>query len=292
MQRSDIAIIGAGIMGVSTACELARKGARVVVIDQARLPNPRAASVDHSKVFRFAYPDPLYAKLAVDALARWRALELRTGIKLHTQTGALLIARSDESIEAEYYKTLRSLGLECDKLDSRLVSAHFPQFNSRAFAYGVYDPSGAILHAEDAVLALIKLATASGVKFIEGERVVELKQGKWSSLTIVAESGHKVECERAMATAHEWNRAERATVVAAFADLEVADVREVTRVESDAGVNERWCVVKESTRRHFADEPVGLAGAEEEVDFGEGFAEFVGVAFDHAAHGGDHATRA
>src|ERR1043165_2359913 len=93
MQRSDIAIIGAGIMGVSAACELARKGARVVVIDQAHLPNPRAASVDHSKVFRFAYPDPLYAKLAVDALARWRALELRTGVKLHTQTGAL---RSEE----------------------------------------------------------------------------------------------------------------------------------------------------------------------------------------------------
>jgi len=206
MQRSDIAIIGAGIMGVSAACELARKGARVVVIDQAHLPNPRAASVDHSKVFRFAYPDPLYAKLAVDALARWRALELRTGAKLHTQTGALLIARSDQSIEAEYYKTLRSLGLECDKLDSRLVSAHFPQFNSRAFAYGVYDPSGAILHAEGAVRALIKLAIASGVRFVEGERVVELKQGKWSSLTITSESGHKVECERAMVSSGPWSR--------------------------------------------------------------------------------------
>jgi hypothetical protein len=49
---------------------------------------------------------------------------------------------------------------------------------------------------------------------------------------------------------------------------------------------------RESARRDFADEPVGFAGAEEEVDFGEGFAEFVGVAFDHAADGGDHAARA
>ena len=38
-----------------------------------------------------------------------------------------------------------------------------------------------------------------------------------------------VERERAMLAAHERNRAERAAVVAAFADLEVADVREDRR---------------------------------------------------------------
>ena len=84
-------------MGAATARELARDGARVVMLDQSRLPNPRAASIDHSKVFRYAYPDPFYVSLAVDALKRWRELESATGKRLLTETGALLLGNREPS---------------------------------------------------------------------------------------------------------------------------------------------------------------------------------------------------
>jgi sarcosine oxidase len=205
MQIFDVAIVGAGVMGAAAACELAREGARVALADQSPIPNPRAASVDHSKVFRFAYPDPLYVKLAVDSLHRWRKIESETGTRLLTQTGALLIGRREPSFETECYEALRSLGLESEKLDSRQASARFPQFNSRAFAYGVYDPSGAILHAETAVRALIDLARHRGVGVIEGERVIEARQAG-SRVSIVTETGHEIECERAMIASGPWSR--------------------------------------------------------------------------------------
>ena len=44
MQTFDAAIVGAGVMGAAAACELAREGAKVALIDQSTLPNPRAAS--------------------------------------------------------------------------------------------------------------------------------------------------------------------------------------------------------------------------------------------------------
>ncbi len=205
MQIFDVAIVGAGVMGAAAACELAREGARVALADQSPIPNPRAASVDHSKVFRFAYPDPLYVKLAVDSLHRWRKIESETGTRLLTQTGALLIGRREPSFETECYEALRSLGLESEKLDSRQASARFPQFNSSAFAYGVYDPSGAILHAETAVRALIDLARHRGVGVIEGERVIEARQAG-SRVSIVTETGHEIECERAMIASGPWSR--------------------------------------------------------------------------------------
>src|SRR5687767_260983 len=158
MRTFDVAIVGAGVMGASAACELAREGAKVALIDQSILPNPRGASIDHSKVFRFAYPDTFYVKLAVDALDRWRRLELETATRLLTHTGALLIGRRWPSIEIEYYEALRAEGLEAELLDSQKVAARFPQFDSNAFAYCVYDPSGAVLHAETAIRALIGLA--------------------------------------------------------------------------------------------------------------------------------------
>jgi len=205
MQTFDVAIVGTGVMGAAAACELAREGARVAMIDQSPLPNPRAASVDHSKVFRFAYPDPLYVKLAVDSLNRWRKIESETGSRLLTQTGALLIGKREPSLETECYEAMRSLGLDSEKLDSRQASARFPQFNSSAFAYGVYDPGGAILRAETAVRALIDLAPQRGVEIIEGERVIEARQAG-SRVSIVDESGHDIECERAMIASGPWSR--------------------------------------------------------------------------------------
>ncbi len=193
-------------MGAAAACDLAREGASVALVDQSAMPNPRAASVDHSKVFRFAYPDPLYVKLAVDALKRWREIESETATRLLTQTGALLIGKREPSFETECYEALRSLGLESEKLDSRQASARFPQFNRSAFAFGVYDPSGAILHAETAVRVLIDLARQRGVEIVEDERVIEVKQAAGSRVSIVTDSGCEIECERAMIASGPWSR--------------------------------------------------------------------------------------
>src|SRR5215471_18891846 len=99
MQTFDVVIVGAGVMGAAAACELAHDGARVALIDQSQLPNPGAASVDHSKVFRYAYPETLYVSLAVDARKRWLELEANAGMHLLTQTGALLLGRRESSFE-------------------------------------------------------------------------------------------------------------------------------------------------------------------------------------------------
>src|SRR5687767_8953275 len=104
MREFDVAIIGGGIMGAAAACEAASAGARVALLDQAALPNPRAASTDHSKVFRFAYPDPLYARMAMNALELWRELEQETGATLLTSTGILLLGQARPSIETRTHE--------------------------------------------------------------------------------------------------------------------------------------------------------------------------------------------
>jgi len=202
MQAFDIGIIGGGIMGAAAACELTRQGARVALIDQSALPSPRAASTDHSKVFRFAYPDPLYAEMAARALDLWRELEEETGARLLTQTGVLMIGRNQSSVEAETYETLRALRLEVEMLDNRETAARFPQFNSERFAYSVFDASGAILHAVDAVRVLIELAGRRGARIIESERVTRIEPG----VRIITEAGNEFECARLMIASGPWTR--------------------------------------------------------------------------------------
>jgi sarcosine oxidase len=206
MQAFDIAIVGAGIMGAAAACELCLGGARVALIDGARLPNPRAASTDHSKVFRFAYPDALYARMAVDALALWRSLEQETGARLLTPTGVLMIGRDQTSPEAQTHETLRSLGLEVEMLASDETAARFPQFNCDAFAYSVYDAAGGLLHAERAVCALVELARSRGARIIEADRVIEINQSAKGRARVRLESGNELECAQVMAATGPWTR--------------------------------------------------------------------------------------
>src|ERR1044072_3289269 len=206
MQAFDIAIIGAGIMGAAAASELAREGADVALIDQSLLPYPRAASTDHSKVFRFAYPDPLYARMAVDARKLWRSLEEETGARLLTPTGVLMIGRDHTSPEAETHETLRAMGLEVEMMSNRETAARFPQFDANRFAYSVYDPGGALLHAEAALRALIELARRRGARVIELERASRIEQSADGRVRIITESGNEFECAKLMIASGPWTR--------------------------------------------------------------------------------------
>jgi monomeric sarcosine oxidase len=206
MQTFDIIIIGAGVMGTAAACEVARSGARVALIDQARLPNPRAASIDHSKIFRFAYPDALYARLAVDALADWRALEEETGARLLTPAGLLWMGKAESSVESEVAATLRALGLEAEMMTNVETAARFPQFNPEAFAHAVLDPSGAITEAERAVKTMIALARQRGVTIIESLRVTGIEPAAGAKVRIITEAGEPLECRRALIAAGPWTR--------------------------------------------------------------------------------------
>ncbi|HWN99076.1 MAG TPA: FAD-dependent oxidoreductase, partial [Blastocatellia bacterium] len=108
--------------------------------------------------------------------------------------------------ETETYKALRSLGLEAEMLDSSAVAGRFPQFNPEAFAFGVYDPNGAILHAERAVRAALELARQRGVVLMEGRRVIGVERSEGSRVRIVIEAGGTCECNCAVIASGPWTR--------------------------------------------------------------------------------------
>src|SRR6185437_16478845 len=73
-----------------------------------------------------------------------------------------------------------------------------------------------------------------------------------------------IERERAMLAAHERDRAERASVIAPLAHLEVSHVTEVAGVEPHAGVQRHRRVrVEHAALEQLGDEAVHLGGAEE-----------------------------
>ena len=89
MQRVDVVVIGAGAMGSATAWWLARRGRSVALVEQFEQGHARGSSHGASRIFRYAYADPGYVRMAQAALPLWRELEDDTDTALLEITGGL-----------------------------------------------------------------------------------------------------------------------------------------------------------------------------------------------------------
>ena len=74
-QLRDVAIIGAGLLGLAAARALAARGRDVVVLEQAEIGHQAAGSKGSCRIFRLGYPDPAY----VTAARRGRRALARAG---------------------------------------------------------------------------------------------------------------------------------------------------------------------------------------------------------------------
>ena len=63
-----MAVIGAGAMGSAAAWWLARRGVDVVLFDQFEAGHTRGSSHGATRIFRMAYDDPAYVRMAQAAL--------------------------------------------------------------------------------------------------------------------------------------------------------------------------------------------------------------------------------
>jgi len=95
---ADVVVVGSGAFGASAAYHLARRGARVAVLERAALASqtsPRAAGLSSQ-----VRATPGLTKLAQRAVAKLAAFTDETGQPLRfTQSGALKIARTERDAE-------------------------------------------------------------------------------------------------------------------------------------------------------------------------------------------------
>src|SRR5437016_10039718 len=81
----DAIVIGVGGMGSAACFELARRGRRVLGLEQYPLVHDRGSSHGHTRIIRTAYYEhPNYVPLLRRAWERWYELEQLTGRHLVT----------------------------------------------------------------------------------------------------------------------------------------------------------------------------------------------------------------
>src|SRR3954451_2851030 len=119
----NIAIIGAGVMGLATGWALKRRGHQPAVYEQFEVGHPHGSSHGRSRIFRLAYAEDDYVRLAQEALGVWRELEAETGETVLELHGLVEVVRTLEESTAH---TLERNGVAWERLDREEAMRRYP----------------------------------------------------------------------------------------------------------------------------------------------------------------------
>ena len=173
----DAIVLGVGGMGSATCLELARRGARVLGLDQFPLVHDRGSSHGESRIIRRAYFEhPDYVPLLHRAYELWHELESATGRDLLRPTGLVLSGPADGETIQGARLSAKQHGLELINLTWQEAQQRFPGFVFPADHDVAFEPGAGTLLVEECVNAHIDEAVRHGATICGSEPVLE-----WSS---------------------------------------------------------------------------------------------------------------
>lgn len=200
MITADVVVVGAGVMGSATAWRLAAAGREVVVLEQFHLGHDRGSSHGRSRIFRFSYHDPMYVRMAQEALGLWRELEAQAGEALLRVTGGLDLGPGADSHAA----AMDACGVPFERLRPEERARRFPHIQLAEGGTVLYQPDSGVLAADLAVAALAGAARHAGAEVREGVRVRKLSEGDGGA--VIETDGEEYRAGTAVITAGAWAR--------------------------------------------------------------------------------------
>jgi monomeric sarcosine oxidase len=174
-QHYDTIVLGAGALGSAAAYHLAKRGQRVLVVEQFEIDHQKGSSHGHSRIIRYAYSHIDYVELARAAYPEWEAFEAEAGEKLYTRTGGIDFGRPEDSSLQAAIQSLRDAGIPHEIWTAQEAQKQLPQFRFDEEMQILYQADAGILAASRCVRAHVRLAEMHGATIYSGETVTSIE---------------------------------------------------------------------------------------------------------------------
>jgi len=199
----DVIVVGVGAMGSAACAELARRGARVLGIEQFDVPHSHGSSHGETRIIRLAYYEhPSYVSLLRRAYEMWHDLQSWFGEPLLVPTGSLDIGPEEGWVFKGSLQSCVQHDLAHQVLTAADVARRFPGFLMDRDAMAVFQPDGGFLRPERAIVAQVQRAHSAGAVIHARERMEH-----WSSdaggVTVHTSRG-RYTAERLVLTTGAW----------------------------------------------------------------------------------------
>jgi monomeric sarcosine oxidase len=207
VRQQRVVIVGAGIVGLSTAYALLSQGVKhVTVLEQETVDHGRSTSRGISRLLRLEYgSDVFYSEMVRLSLSRWKRLERISKRTLYTPTGLLLLGAEGDNFTQASFHTMRELHMPVECLSQQQCKQRFPQFVSYGSDIIAYNAEAGILHASTCLHALKELIIGLGGTIIESCRVTHISNdGQLRPVRIHTSSGSEIGAERVVLAIGPW----------------------------------------------------------------------------------------
>ena len=156
-------IVGGGVMGTAAARALSSRDRAVLLLERFTFGHGNGSSGGPTRNFRLTYHDPVYVRMAREALVRWRRLESEAAVELVRVVGGLDVGQATDLSSA----ALEAAGESFTRPSAAEVAERWPALRFDGGSAFLYQPEGAILRSDEAVQTQARLARAAGAELRE-----------------------------------------------------------------------------------------------------------------------------
>ncbi|WP_327053957.1 GcvT family protein [Halomicrococcus gelatinilyticus] len=199
--RTGTVIIGAGIVGCSTAYHLAQRGrGDVTVLDAGPIPKTGGSSV-HA-------PGGLFQTTPSKLMANWAQYtrELYTDLGAFDAVGGIEIATTDERMEFldRRMDQATAWGIDgAERLTPAEVADRVPLVDPDAIRGGFYVPTDGRMNSVDLLDALRQGAEDGGIEFHEHRAVTDVETANGGVKAVVTDRG-RIACDELLVAGNIW----------------------------------------------------------------------------------------
>jgi sarcosine oxidase len=207
----DAIVLGLGAMGSAAVYQLAKRGKRVLGIDQFAPPHHLGSTHGDTRITRLAIGEGEdYVPLVMRSHQLWREIEQATGRDLLTITGGLIMAsqrsRSKTHGSSTFLQTTiaaaEKYGIAHELLDTQQIRQRFPQFQLVGDEQGYYEQHAGFVRPERCIEAQLALARQHGATLQTNEGVLEYRPTS-DGVTVKSEHGSYT-AEKLIISAGAW----------------------------------------------------------------------------------------
>lgn len=199
----DAIVIGVGSMGAPTCYELAKRGLKVLGIEQFGIVHDRGSHSGQTRIIRKAYFEhPDYVPLLERAYLNWKEIEQIRDVKIYHETGLLYMGEEDGEIINGVLDAADEYQIPVEEWDEDSLAEMFPDIRMSGDHIALYEPEAGYLDVPTAIKAYTDAAMKHHAAIHVSERVLGWIEE--NGVIIVTTDKSTYECKKLIITAGAW----------------------------------------------------------------------------------------
>ncbi len=202
-QEFDCIVIGVGAMGSSTLYNLAKRGRRVLGLEQFDIPHAEGSSHGVNRIIRLAYYEhPSYVPLLRRAYELWSEIESIAGEQLIYKTGSIDTAPAGHEVFEGSLESCLLHDIPHRVLNHAQINEQFPGYQLPLGHMGILQQDGGFVLSERSIVAYANAAMSEGAE-IHAREVVSGWEPDRRGVRVFTDRGEYT-AERLVITAGAW----------------------------------------------------------------------------------------